>query len=294
MLAVVSVHFNPCGYVRPEQNFCIFANHLASQGVALYAAELAFGDKQFRLPPVGREVLRLRGNSILWQKERLLNHVVSQLPPEYDKICFADADILFVDNDWAAKLSRLLDVADVVQPFDNAIYLPPGENVVNLKHAGKPSSFANRLRGLNVHDDARGLAWAFRRDFLNRVDGLYDRGILGGGDTFLSWGVWNEGHPAYTPGMNEDLFKYLRKFQEEKPRPAFLEGTVCHLFHGSSSNRRYMDRYEIAAKHQYDPAYDIKQENGIWSWSSNKPEFHAEVAEYFMGRKEDEKFLKSA
>lgn len=291
MLAALTCHFNPAGFHRTEANFCTFASRLATQKVRLYAAELAFGNTPFRLPPIGN-IVRLKGGDVLWQKERLLNHLVEQLPPEVDKVVFVDGDILFGDPDWAIKTEEALNHADVIQPFDSAVYLPPQIQTFDddPKWMHKPSSFSDRLRGGqgDKMECAIGFAWAFRRDFLKRVGGLYDRAILGGGDTILTWGIWTPGTYRFGEKMNARVGEYLERFRAAKPTPNFIKGTVCHLYHGSEKNRRYMDRYEIAVKHDYDPDHDIKRVNGVWAWASNKPALHDEVRNYFLGRKEDE------
>ena len=87
---VVGVFFNPAKYQSLHRNYIDFAKNLKKQNVNLMTVELAFGDDEFTLPHIHGEIRRLRSNSVMWQKERLINYGVSQLPPECDKFAWVD------------------------------------------------------------------------------------------------------------------------------------------------------------------------------------------------------------
>ena len=68
----------------------------------------------------------------------------------------------------------------------------------------------------------------------------------------------------------------------------FAPTHVRQLGHGRKEDRKYVERLEILARHDFDPTEDIAPGlEGEWQWSSRKPNFHAEVRAYFEGRRED-------
>ena len=71
-------------------------------------------------------------------------------------------------------------------------------------------------------------------------------------------------------------------------RIGFADQTLRTLYHGDRRHRRYLDWRDILLRHDFDPPRDLALgENACWRWNSNKPELHAEVADYFLERRED-------
>jgi hypothetical protein len=67
-----------------------------------------------------------------------------------------------------------------------------------------------------------------------------------------------------------------------------VDGDLYHLWHGSLRDRRYHLRHGILRRFDFDPDADIaRAESGCWRWSSEKPELHRAVAEFFAKRRED-------
>jgi hypothetical protein len=67
-----------------------------------------------------------------------------------------------------------------------------------------------------------------------------------------------------------------------------VAGDIYHLWHGELRDRGYLPRHAILAEHRFDPYRDITLDgNGCWRWSSDKPELHAAVEDYFRQRRED-------
>jgi hypothetical protein len=67
------------------------------QGVPLFIAELSFNNGDFAVPS-NDHVYRFRGHDVMWHKERLLNLVINQLPAQYTKVAWIDADAIFPDE----------------------------------------------------------------------------------------------------------------------------------------------------------------------------------------------------
>src|SRR3954470_4135986 len=99
----ITTFFNPAGYRTPVNNYCVFAQSLKKQKINLFTVEVAFNNDPFYLDAN----LQLRSNSIMWLKERLINHAISLLPQDCTCYAWLDSDILFADDAWATKTEQL-------------------------------------------------------------------------------------------------------------------------------------------------------------------------------------------
>lgn len=298
---VVGVFFNPAKYQSLYRNYIDFAKNLKKQNVNLMTVELAFGDDEFTLPHIHGEIRRLRSNGVMWQKERLINYGVSQLPPECDKFAWVDCDIIFPDG-WEEAANKLLDENDIIQLFKKVIHLPPNQT----EYVGQKTSmmqgvvwqarihkyWLERRKQKLLPFSAPGFAWAARREVFSDI-GIYDKNIVGSGDTFLvdcylnSWEI--HGYAVkFTDYMKIDMGEWKAKLDAKKIALDYLPIDICHLFHGSMKNRKYMDRHETILLNNYDPKTDIRLINDVFEWSTDKYNMHEDVKGYFFGRNEDE------
>ena len=87
----VTTYFNPCGYKTRRLNYERFISSLTKQGVRCLTVECAFGADKFELPS-SSTVMHVRSESVLWQKERLLNIGAASLPRECRYVAWIDAD----------------------------------------------------------------------------------------------------------------------------------------------------------------------------------------------------------
>lgn len=231
----ITVYFNPVpgrGALRLE-NFRRFRRISRSQSLKLCAVELLYDDSTPALNDDDAELLlhvhTTRDKGVLWQKERLLNLALQALPPECDKVCWLDADIIFDDNDWVSKTEKALDSGcSVVQPFSVACMLPRNwdtdptvmETMNETPHRIRASSILAKL--YNDYREANGnnvivpfeptfptaeryrialetylasvggkigICWAARREFLEGCGGFYDFNVIGSGDAVIYAGM---------------------------------------------------------------------------------------------------------
>lgn len=302
---VVGVFFNPAKYQSLHRNYLTFAEALKKQKVNLMTVELAFNDDEFTLPNIHGEIRRLRSNSIMWQKERLINYGVSELPSECDKFAWVDCDILFPDN-WHVEADKLLDDSDIIQLFKKVIHLPPnqtefvGQKVAMIQGVVWQEKihkyWLERRKSKSLPFSAPGFAWAAKRSVFSDI-GIYDKNIVGSGDTFLvdcylnSWEI--HGYAIkFTDHMKKDMSEWKNKLDAKNISLNYLPVDVYHLFHGSMKNRKYMDRHETILKNDYNPAQDIKLVNNVFEWNTDKYGMHEDVRGYFFGRNEDEFYSK--
>jgi hypothetical protein len=303
----ITTFFNPAGYLNKIRHLEIFCEGARSQGLKLLVVEAAYNDEPFAVGDKAAEiVIRVRPRDILWQKERLLNVGLDHLPPTCDKVAWLDADILLENAGWARETSKLLEEYAVVQPFDVAWSLPPGRYDPPADFSG--GGFAEIAHGLAfLHAQAEwppnelgrsGLAWAARRSLLAK-HGFYDRMVIGGGDTVLCWGMYDQRFRRpigelsgrfCSPAQIADVARWKASFHADvQGSITFLSGRVFHLWHGARKDRRLTERQLVLKEANFDPRGDIAIDGqGCWQWSSEKPELHKKVKEYFHSRNEGE------
>jgi hypothetical protein len=306
-LWAITSYFNPMGYRHRRANFRTFREHLS---IPLVAVELAYGN-EFELTKRDAEiVLQLRGDAILWQKERLLNLGLQALPPQCRKVTWVDCDIIFGAPDWAASAEALLDHFPIIQMYSRVNYLAasaaPGSRQDSKDvEFSRPSFVACVASGLPAatciagsigrRDGTcvNGFAWAARREILDR-HGLYDANIIGGGDTAFCAGATNcfeivMEHQYMNDRQRERYMAWAQPFYETvRGDIGFLEQEINHLWHGRVEDRRARTRHEGLRPFQFDPFNDISFDtNGCWRWNTQKTEMHEYIRQYFLARKED-------
>lgn len=294
-LAIVTCHFNPCGYRRPIKNYRRFVAGLGDLADRLYTVELAFDDEPFQIVS-DTDAARHFGYRVdsrlgtMWQKERLLNLGFSQLPASVDAVAWIDADLLFLNPDWAAQTLHALESHSAVQLFGGVIDTDATGEAIEAPRPGIGK--VNRVTSLAGKYGRPGGAWAVRRDVL--PNGIYDRHILGGGDSILahSWLGRVEKSQSFA-GLDSRILREFAASQANIPGGiGYVPGDVIHLYHGTRANRRYVDRYQILRDGGFDPVADLRDDPAApLQWSDeairNKSEMVEAVRRYFVDRQED-------
>ena len=298
-------YWNPHGYRSRRRNFEIFRRHI---GVPLVVAEMKTADRPPDLSDRDAEIyLEVPPGAELWQKERLYNLALELIPDETKYVATLDADIIFSSPDWAAKAVRTLTDHPVVQLWNRVRFLDPNNLGIPDTDEGmtETRSSASELACGRETDIVceTGRAWAMHKDLVKRR-GFYDRSIVGSGDLLFAAAVYGKtdtmilhGDPKASllnPRQVEHFSSWAHPFNQDMKRhgrPACLNETIYHLWHGSTANRRYVDRHVGLLRYDFNPDADLKiSHGGAWEWSSDKPGMHAYVRDYLLGRDEDESF----
>lgn len=297
-LYAITVFFNPAGFHNLLNNYYIFRDKLSQyDNVELLTVELSFNGK-FQID--GNNVLRLHSNSIMWQKERLINYAISQLPSDAEYFAWVDCDILFVQDNWIDLAFEKLENNDIVQLFKRVYFGTKGEREFSPFYKFQQSviwqykihkNWLNRRKSKELGFSAPGMVWAGRVDFFRDI-GLYDKCITGSSDTFLVDCLLNSeeihGYSLYlTEKMREDMSKYKQKILDKSPRFDYIPVDIMHLYHGTTANRNYLPRHEILRDNNFDPNLDIKLDCNVFEWNSAKIDMHDRIKQYFFDRKED-------
>jgi hypothetical protein len=303
-LWAITCYFNPVGYRRRLENYRLFRQRLK---VPLVAVELSFNNR-FQLSSTDAEVLvQLHSPSVLWQKERLLNVALQSLPKACDKVAWLDCDVLFENDDWAEGTERGLDEFALLHLFHDRNELPmdfrpdapnwivslKSQSVIHRLALGEITPRDASLTGGPLRGFASGLAWASRRDLLER-HGLYDACILGSGDKAIlsaALGTFADFTRAryLSPRSTEHYLEWANSYYNGiHGRIGYIHGSIFHLWHGDLHNRRSLQQLHLFAQFDFDPYTDIVvDQNGCWRWNSDKTGMHAFVKHYFESRKED-------
>lgn len=302
-LWAITSYFNPAGFSSRLANYRVFRERLS---VPLLTVELSFDDS-FTLTEDDSDVLlQMRGEDVMWQKERLLNIALKHLPDDCDKVAWIDCDVVFEADDWAKRAADALDRFALVHLYGHRVNLlrdmMPEDASVEEE---TPSAIYKLACGQATDDDFRragaplqsrstvGLAWASPRAVLER-HGLYDACILGGADRAIlgaALGRFDFGIDALKmTGRKADHFlAWARQYHETvQGRVSYISGRGFHLWHGDLQDRRYEQRLDALSQYAFDPYTDIAMDdNGLWRWASDKPELHQYVHSYFASRNED-------
>jgi hypothetical protein len=242
----------------------------------------------------------------MWQKERLLNLALNALPPRCRKVVWMDCDVFFDSEDWAERVSCLLDHSMLVQAFSDAHHLSPNWGSRETQSATlftQPSAVSTIASGVDAaelfarpnergpYSTSKGLAWAARREELNK-NGFYDACIIGGGDLAMISAVYGCFDIAMRNMNDRQKEHYLgwarRCYEMYREEINFLHCRLFHLWHGEVERRHYRERHDGLRRFDFNPFEDIAyDENGSWCWNTDKPDMHEYVRNYFAARRED-------
>jgi len=302
----ITSYFNPSKYKSRLNNYRLFRQHLQIQ---LVTVELSF-DGRFDLAAADADILVQKNcMSTMWQKERLLNIALQNLPPHCDKVAWLDCDIIFGNNDWPSLVSQALEKHKLIQPFQEVYELAPGQlpngnYPTTLEPNGYALSYLLKngtvqpevLRGnMRVKQGCNsGLAWAAKRKLLEQ-DGFYDACVMGSGNRAMVCGAL--GRPDYAVqylkmnhSWQDHYLAWAKKHYETVGGDIDnVKGGIYHLWHGHLKNRQYHNRHIEFSSFNFDPFRDLALDDSLcWSWNSNKPEMHQFAARYFGTRLEDD------
>lgn len=299
-LWVITTYFNSHNYRSRRQNYDRFIESLQRIGVPILTMECAFGDAPFALPP-SVAVKKLRSPSILWQKERLLNIALQELPPTAKKVAWIDADLLFENPRWHVEALQLLENHSVVQLFDSVVCLPRGHDSYNgvgdtsrgfcAQIATSPNSVQ---KGWGAHGHT-GYAWAARREVLEAF-GLFDLFLSGGADHLMAHGLLGDIDSNCVRdmiGLNTALYRKYEQwakiaFSACQGNLGHVPGRIFHLWHGDFKDRKYHLRCQELKALKFDPDTDLAlSHNGSWTWTARNPRLASWSQRLFASRRED-------
>lgn len=306
-LWAITSYFNPAGYRRRLLNY-----HRFREGLEVPLACIEWSrDGHWELGPGNADILvRVSGGDVMWQKERLLNRLLSALPSRCTRVAWLDCDIVFREPGWGRQAASLLDEFPLIQLFRDVHYMPPEWESTGLVPEQATRTRHSLVSGIGpgrtveeclVHPSPaqrpgtynNGLAWAARRELVE-THGLFDANIIGGGDRALSCAAYGAAdHAVHWHHMGAHHEAHYRRwaeafYQDVRGKVAFLGTEILHLWHGDARHRGLATRHAGLGAFDFDPLSDLALDcNGCWRWNSDKPAMHRFVRDYFASRQED-------
>ena len=306
ILYMVTCIFNPVGYESRYYRYFQFAEYISQfKNVKLYTIELDIGNRGFHVTQADNPChIQMHADKPLWYKENLLNIAIKSLPVGAKKVAWIDSDVQWDSETWVEDTLETLNRVPICQMF---------ETWQNLDSDDKPlfppaRGFAQRWVKQTQKEKDRGftgLAWAARRDTLEKLGGLIDFGILGSGDYYMAHALIGltgahlgndikddpDGSQQYWTS-NAALKEWIIKAELHVQRNiGYVEGNVRHFHHGNKKNRGYDWRWKILNRHRFCALTGIGYfPNGLIYIKNDTLEFEQDRLHYFLSRNEDENF----
>lgn len=290
-LAVITSFFNPMNYTNLKYNYLKFSEKV-KQKADLFPIELSFNGDFFIEDD---NVIRIDGDdkNILWQKEKLLNIALNNLPKEYTNVAWIDCDVLFENENWVNEINEKLKYYKVLQLYEKAKRLDEKGNINRLSEGA-----IKRISRINFVENALfgipGFAWAMRRESIEKI-GFLETQIIGGADALMYYSFFGVKDSVIHDKMNKEwknvYLKWFDKmFSEINNSVNYITGDIIHLYHGKMKNRNYDHRYKILSEHNFDPEKDLsKSKNGLWEFKNK--EISEKMSKYFESRNEDDNVI---
>jgi len=308
-LYVILPYFNYCFYKRRKELFCQFVERITKNpDICIVIVEAVERGETQQLTasdlPNTLYHLIIETDHRIWLKENLINVAVTYLPPSWKYMAWIDADLTFLNPNWARETISVLSgkgedpkrrKLDVVQLFETCANLgPDGETFKTEKGfgfmyltSGKPYTKTHKYGFWHP-----GFAWACHRRAYEKMGGLIDWGILGSGDHHMALSLIKLANISHPGNIHENYAKRLKAFETRTTglRLGYVSGQIQHHWHGRLEDRRYRERWDILTQHKYDPDKDIyKTSNGVIQLTISGLRMQPEINEYFIGRQEDRK-----
>ena len=264
--------------------------------VNLFIVELAYGDQEFFITDSSDpKHLQLRTEIPLWHKENLINIGVKQLlPHDWKTLAWIDADLEFESVTWVQDTLKILNNnCDIVQLFSHAVDMDQNKLTMAVYNSGGyHSSKKNKYCGVPPNFWHPGYAWAITRNAYEKMGGLYDKAILGSGDSVMCLSLVKKGVQAVVEKSTKGYKDSINTFQSNVIdfKYGYVPGVIRHHYHGSKKNRQYVERWQILMKYEYDPFIHVTyNDKGILIPTPLCPKAMLdEIDAYFTGRQEDD------
>ena len=296
-LYVILPYFNYCSFQKRTTLFIDFIERYKDvENIKIVIVEGVLADQTPQLPDFGAKVfmhIHVTLKDRIWIKENLINLAVKQLPSEWKYMAWIDADITFLNTNWATETVELLQTNQVVQMFHSAVNMGPDGETLKVEQgfiymylkSGREFSKSSRYGVWHP-----GFAWACSREAYDKMGGLLEIGILGSGDRHMALGLIGLAEFSYPGNIGLSYKAKVLALQKnmEGFKIDYLKGSVLHHFHGSIADRRYVDRWAILTKNLYNVNNDVcYNSDNVLSLTEKGKRMQPEMDEYFVGRKED-------
>lgn len=296
-LNVIIVISNPCLYAKRYILLKEFVKRIEEEEehVNLFIVEMIYENQKFIVTDKkNKNHLQVKTDVPIWHKENMINLAVKYLlPSNYKAFAWVDADVEFENNSWAMDTLKILNgCKDVVQLFSHCVDMSNENTNLNIFNSFG-YSFNKEKKFTTKGQDYwhPGYAWAITKKAYDKIGGIYDKGILGSGDSIMALAFINKAESMnninYSDDYNNSMLEYQLK--ASKLRLGYVPGVIRHYYHGSKKNRQYTERWKLLMKHNYSPIEHLTYDKqGILIPTETFPfDFKEDIMNYFRERKED-------
>ena len=296
-LNVIIVISNPCLYAKRYILLKEFVKRIEEEEehVNLFIVEMIYENQKFIVTDKkNKNHLQVKTDVPIWHKENMINLAVKYLlPSNYKAFAWVDADVEFENNYWAMDTLKILNgCKDVVQLFSHCVDMSNENTNLNIFNSFG-YSFNKEKKFTTKGQDYwhPGYAWAITKKAYDKIGGIYDKGILGSGDSIMALAFINKAESMnninYSDDYNNSMLEYQLK--ASKLRLGYVPGVIRHYYHGSKKNRQYTERWKLLMKHNYSPIEHLTYDKqGILIPTETFPfDFKEDIMNYFKERKED-------
>ena len=297
-LNVIIVISNPCLYAKRYILLKEFVKRIEEEEehVNLFIVEMIYENQKFIVTDKkNKNHLQVKTEVPIWHKENMINLAVKYLlPSNYKAFAWVDADVEFENNSWALDTLKILNgCKDVVQLFSHCVDMSNENTNLNIFNSFG-YSFNKEKKFTTKGQDYwhPGYAWAITKKAYDKIGGIYDKGILGSGDSIMALAFINKAESMnninYSDDYNNSMLEYQLK--ASKLRLGYVPGVIRHYYHGSKKNRQYTERWKLLMKHNYSPIEHLTYDKqGILIPTETFPfDFKEDIMNYFRERKEDD------
>lgn len=239
----------------------------------------------------------------IWAQSNLINLALRNLDG-WEYATWTDKDVIFTDPFWSSKvIQKLKSGVDILQPFSECVFLNqkmqpcPEETSIFFPFAEQGDSdfkIISYMKSIkdNIKCDKKtlyrhpGQAWAISKSFFQKIDGIFDKGILGGNDMMTCQMIDPKQSLTnyYSLIFKQDYF--FKKFKFGRPNFDYLDGLIMHRTHGDTSKRKYFSRYDILKNDRsFDSTLDVGYTNdGVVRLTDRGRRFLPYMESYFSSR----------
>jgi len=318
-LYCIAVLSNPVGWKSRVPLFLQCVERLESTpNVQVIRVEHAFGNRPWEVTDAANPFhVQLRGDERheTWLKEALIKVGISRAVPHDAKyIAWIDADLTFLDAQWASKTIAALQHYAVVQPWSNSVDLSAKGEIIQNEHGSTvDKSFcaawvdgdfrevpnADYGHSFKAPKSHYGYAWAIRKEIYDKI-GILDWCVTGAADYVMALsfaGLLNLDHSSVdfidpdtiTPGYRRRLSRFVQLCsQYVRKNIGYISGTIAHNHHGSKKHRGYVSRRSVIVDSKFDPDVDLVDDwQGLPVLSGNNITLRDLLRKYFRSRNED-------
>ena len=296
-LNVILVISNPCLYAKRYILLKEFVKRFEEEepDVNLFIVEMIYSNQKFIITNKNnKNHLQLKTDVPIWHKENMINLGVKYLlPKNYKAFAWIDADIEFDSSSWVKDTLKILNgCKDVVQIFSHCLDMDNEKNNLNIFNSFGYSFNKNKkytTKGIDYWHP--GFAWAITRKAYEKIGGLYDKGVLGSGDSIMALSLIKKAKLMNNNNYHDDYNNSMLEYQKNASnlRLGYTPGIIRHYYHGSKQNRQYTERWKILMNHKFSPINHLKYDDkGILIPTEDfSEEFKEDIMNYFRERKED-------